>query len=242
MFKGFSEHKYRYMTLGLLIAASIGAVALVAARVIYTHTRTHLNMVDNLFLAWIPFVFAYVTYVMSARRTWLYLIVPITALAWLVFFPNAPYILTDMQHLLTDLHGRAPLWYDVILLLWFAWTGLLLGIVSLYLMQEIVQRAFGAIAGWIFVIVISGLSSLGIYLGRFLRWNSWDVWQNSRHLLADIWAILRHPFDNKSAVGFTVIYTAFFLFVYLTLYTFGHLLNEQKPQPDEKSDKGQDNQ
>ncbi|MBN1305401.1 MAG: DUF1361 domain-containing protein [Anaerolineales bacterium] len=229
MLKRFIEykHKYRLLTLILLIASSVIAVGMVAARMLYSGTRTHLSLVDNLLLAWIPFIFAYLTHVLAARRSWLYLIIPITALAWLIFFPNAPYILTDLQHLITSVKGGAPLWYDVILLVWFAWTGLLLGVISLYLMQEIVKRAFGPLVSWGFVILISLLSSLGIYLGRFLRWNSWDIWQNPTAVLGDIFDIFRHPFTNKSAVGFTIIYTVFFLFIYFTLYAFGHQLHEQ---------------
>ena len=93
---------------------------------------------------------------------------------WLAFFPNAPYILTDFLHL-GSMGDIVPGWYDVLLLYWFAWTGLILGIVSLYLMQEIVTRGLGTAAGWVFVVVAAGLGSFGIYLGRFLRWNSWDL-------------------------------------------------------------------
>jgi uncharacterized membrane protein len=85
----------------------------------------------NLFLAWIPFIIAYFTYTTSIRRRWLYFIVPISAILWLVFFPNAPYILTDFQHL-SYVSGEIPVWYDVILLIWFSFTGLFLGMVSLF--------------------------------------------------------------------------------------------------------------
>lgn len=64
------------------------------------------------------------------------------------------------------------------LLLWFAWTGFMLGFGSIYLMQQVVSDTFGQLVGWAFAIGSIGLTSYGIYLGRFLRWNSWDVLRN----------------------------------------------------------------
>ncbi len=167
---------------------------------------------------------AYIAYALSLKRVLLYLFVPIFALVWLAFFPNAPYIITDFQHLANGWSG-APLWFDVILLIWTSWTGLLLGIVSLYLMQEIVRKNFGKMLGWVFVFSVSLLSSIGVYLGRFLRWNSWDILNDPIQILRESWHLLRDL--NKSAVGFTALFTAFFLFIYLTLYAFGHLQLEQ---------------
>jgi uncharacterized membrane protein len=230
MYRHFAQHKFRYLTLILLVVASATAVALVVARTLYTHTSLRTNLIKNLVLAWIPFVLAYISYVASAKRTLLYLIVPISALTWLIFFPNAPYLLTDLQHLGTN-PGAVPLWFDVILFIWFAWIGLLLGVVSLYLMQEVVTRELGAVIGWIFVIVIAGMSSVGIYLGRFLRWNSWDVLQNPGEIARDLWQVLRDPMANAGSVGFTLLFTALFLFIYFTLYSFGHLLHEQREKP-----------
>lgn len=168
---------------------------------------------------------AYIAYAFSLKRILLYIFVPFFSLVWLAFFPNAPYIMTDFQHLANS-SSDAPLWFDVILLIWFSWTGLLLGIVSLYFMQEIVRKNFGKLLGWVFTFSVSLLSSIGIYLGRFLRWNSWDILNNPIQILRESWHLLRDL--NKGAVGFTALFTAFFLFVYLTLYAFGHLQLEEK--------------
>ena len=104
----------------------------------------------------------------------LYDLIVAAVIAWLASFPDAPYILTDFLHL-GSMGDIVPGWHDVLMLYWFAWTGLILGIVSLYLMQEIVTRGLGTAAGWVFVVVAAGFGSFGIYLGRFLRWNSWDL-------------------------------------------------------------------
>jgi uncharacterized membrane protein len=146
------------------------------------------------------------------------------AFLWLIFFPNAPYMLTDLQDLARRAAG-APLWYDVIVVVWCTWTGMLLGVISLYLMQDLVVRTFGRAAGWIFVFVISALSSFGIYIGRFVRLNSWDILQDPAETAQEILGIVIDP--SMRLAAFTLLYTIFFLFVFLLLYSFSHMLSEQ---------------
>ena len=134
MVRALSRHKYKLLVFSLLLAASIISVLLARTRIAYSNTNDYAVLIWNLGLAWIPFIFASVAYVVSWSRKLLYLVVPVCAFIWLVFFPNAPYILTDFQHLSTNVNN-APVWFDVLLLLWFAWTGLLLGVVSLHFMQ-----------------------------------------------------------------------------------------------------------
>ncbi len=218
------RHKYRLAIFLLLGAATVFSLLLVRARIAYSDTFRYTFLIWNLFLAWIPFMMAYLTYSLTLRRSVLYVMIPISAFLWLIFFPNAPYILTDFQHLSLN-NGAAPLWFDVIMLIWCAWTGLLLGVVSLYLMHEIVKREFGRIVGWAFVLVVAALSSAGIYIGRFIRWNSWDVLRNPFDIAT---TLLDQAIDpSLRSIGFIALYTAFFVFTYITLYTFGHLLQEQ---------------
>jgi uncharacterized membrane protein len=102
---------------------------------------------------------------------------------------------------------------------------MMLGVVSLYLMQDIVLRTFGRFTGWAFVFVISALSSFGVYIGRFVRLNSWDILQNPAETAMNILGIVIDP--SRRLAAFTFLYTFFFLFVYLLLYSFAHLLQEQ---------------
>jgi uncharacterized membrane protein len=220
-----SEHKYKLLIFLLLVLASVISVLLAQARMVYSSTRDYASLIWNLFLAWIPFVIAGLAYMVSWSRRWFWLVAAASALVWLLFFPNAPYILTDFEHLSTNATG-APLWFDVIMLVWFAWTGLLLGVFSLYLMQEIVTRTFGRISGWLFTLVVTMLGSFGISLGRFLHWNSWDVLQEPLPIIHDLWDWLRYPFSNLRIYGFTLLYTLLFLFVYLSFRAFGHMGQE----------------
>jgi uncharacterized membrane protein len=220
----FSHNKYRLMIFFLLAGATIFSVTVWRVRCEYSGTVHYAFLIWNLFLAWIPFIIAYFTYTLTLKRQWVYVVIPIAAFFWMIFFPNAPYILTDFEHLAshwTDL----PVWYDVMMLIWFAFTGLLLGMVSLFLMQEIIRREFGRWVGWGFVTLVAGLSSMGIYMGRFLRWNSWDIILNPSSIARYTIESAQDP--SLQSVGFTGLFAAFFLFLYITLYTFAHLLLER---------------
>ena len=228
----FVRNRYSIAVFVLLNAACLICIMLVVARIAYSDTGRHTGLVWNLFLAWIPFMLAYFAHLVSWRRATLYLIIPLIAFLWLIFFPNAPYMLTDLQ----DLSRRtfdAPLWYDVIIVVWCSWTGMMLGVISLYLMQDIIIRTFGRAAGWVFVFVISALSSFGIYIGRFVRLNSWDIIQNPGEAAQEILGIVIDP--SMRLAAFTILYTIFFLFVFLLLYSFSHMLREQSTLLEEAS-------
>lgn len=219
------ENRHSIAVFVLLNLGCLVCILLVAARVAYTDSRRHTGLIWNLFLAWIPFILAYFAHVISWRRIWLYLVIPAISILWLVFFPNAPYMLTDLQDLARAGGVDAPLWYDVIIVGWASWTGMLLGVISLYLMQDIIIRTFSRWAGWAFVLVISGLSSFAIYIGRFVRLNSWDILQRPAETTMEILGIVIDP--SMRLAAFTILYTLFFLFVFVLLYSFSHMLQEQ---------------
>ena len=217
------RNRYKVAVFGLMSFASAVCVVLVAAQVAYSDSKRYVPLIWNLFLAWIPFLLSFIAYSLSWRKKYLFIALPVTALIWLVFFPNAPYILTDLQHLAKEPTGT-PLWYDVLILVWFSWTGLLLGLASLYLMHDIVQRSFGRTPGWVFVFVVSGLSSFGVYLGRFVRLNSWDILNEPKDIAVTILGLAIDP--SKRLLAFTILFAVFHLFVYLTLYSFAHLTQD----------------
>lgn len=220
----FVRNKYSIAVFVLLNIACAMCIGLVLARVAYSESGRHLGLIWNLFLAWIPFMLAYFAHTVSWRKVTLYLIIPVIAFLWLIFFPNAPYMLTDLQDLSREATD-APLWYDVIMVVWASWTGTLLGVISLYLMQNIIIRSFGRTAGWVFVFVISILSSFGIYIGRFVRLNSWDILQDPAETAQEILGIIIDP--SMRLAAFTLLYAFFFLFIFLLLYSFSHMLREQ---------------
>jgi len=216
--------RYRLAIFALLGGASLASLLLYRTRNAHYETQGFSFLVWNLFLAWIPLGIAYTAWVFSLQRRYLYIVIPVAAILWLVFFPNAPYIITDLQHL-ADPGIIVPAWYDAMLLMWFSLTGLLLGIVSLYLMQDIIHREFGRFAGWVLVLVVSALSGAGVYVGRFLRFNTWDLLLKPTHIYREFIQGAQDP--SLRSVGFTISFAGFFLFVYLTIYMLGHLLRNE---------------
>jgi uncharacterized membrane protein len=204
----------------LLLATGISG-ALLAARVCLTGHWRQLYLVWNLLLAWLPLIFALAATGIRQRegsRRWSF---RVTATAWLLFFPNAPYILTDLVHLGPRSHG--VFWADLVLILLFALIGVVLGFLSLYLMQRLVARRFGWLAGWLFVVVVTALSGFGIYLGRFLRWNSWDIVLNPFDLLSDLsrW-FLNAPMHPRSLL-IPILFGTLVLLTYVTLHALTNL-------------------
>ena len=219
-----SRNRALYALLGL---ASAACVVLVAARALHTHTSHFEFLVWNLFLAWIPLGMAALAWRQAGRRGILAraLILP-AAIVWLLFFPNAPYIVTDFVHI-GEFHDNAPVWFDVMLIAWYAWTGMLLGIFSLRLMQDIVSRAMGTVAGWALVAVVTVLGSVGIYWGRFLGWNSWNVFQAPLALFDKAVDRANQPDASERMLGFTVLFALLFLFVYVAVYLVGRGRDER---------------
>ena len=123
--------------------------------------------------------------------------------------------MTDLLHL--KVQGNRLLWLDLIALQAFAWTGLALGFVSLDIVQRVVARHVGRVASWVFAAAVMGLSAFGIYLGRFQRWNSWDVVRDPLGLFSDVAHMVLHPFAHAHVVAFSAVLGAFLLTAYLVV-------------------------
>jgi uncharacterized membrane protein len=210
----------RSLTLLSLALASCLCVALVGFRIAHTGSSFYGFLVWNLFLAWVPLVLALLLYD-RYRRHASRVALGVLGFLWLIFFPNAPYIVTDFVHLHT--RQGVPLWYDVITLSAFAWTGLLLGFASLYLIQAVARSLLGPVRAWLVAGVALALSSFGVYLGRFHRLNSWDLLLQPGRLLARAGTALGEPFAYQRSIAITLALTVFFAAMYLALYGFAHM-------------------
>jgi uncharacterized membrane protein len=208
-----------------LVFASAVCVALVIARVIWTGNLQYAFLVWNLFLAWLPLVFALLAgeaYRAGSDSKWRFRGL---AIVWLLFFPNAPYIFTDLIHLTRDFYSR--FWVDLVLILAFALTGWVAGFISLFLMQMLVRRVLGRIASWGFIAVVAGLSGFGIYLGRFLHFNSWDVLVQPLALCRGIRTWAADPLAHSTSYAFPMLFAAFLFITYVMLYALTHLRHSQ---------------
>jgi uncharacterized membrane protein len=160
----------------------------------------------NLFLAWIPLALAYaITW--AARRELAWPGLPVLAFAWIVFLPNAPYLVTDLVHLRENVNV-----YNAIVLALLALTGLLIGVKSVQLVQRTVESLWGVAASWRVVQLIAVLTAFGVYVGRVLRWNSWTILVHP-HEMAHV--ILRSPSEpgrvGLGLLGIVVFASAFYI-------------------------------
>ena len=194
---------------------SLFSVTLTVARFEYADEPRFGWVVSNLVLAWIPFLLAILIYDRARAGTRLLALSPLLAL-WLLFLPNAPYLVTDFTHVYAD--RPVPLWFDILITGSAAGTGMLLGFFSLYLVQVVVRRSFGVRVAWAASLLALALSSFGIYLGRVLRWNSWDVLVDPTMLagLADV-------LGDRRAVAMTVLLTGFLTLSYVVVYSLVRL-------------------
>ena len=164
-------------------------------------------LIWNLFLAWIPLFFA-AAFAVVRRHAWL---VPL-GLGWLAFLPNSPYLMTDLVHLA-------------------AWTGILLGVVSMRLVHDRIERDYGRIYGWTAVIVSVTLCAIGVVIGRFQRWNSWDLVTRPDAVMATTFEWVRSPFAYVQSTGVALAVAAFFGLAYLTIWALGGLVITSRTQP-----------
>lgn len=171
-------------------------------------------MVWNLILAWLPWLFAVPMALVPSRVGQAWRLLPSFG-AWLLFLPNAPYMVTDVLHVRHT--QAAPVWFDAVMLFAFAWTGCLLGFSSLKIVHARIESWLGRAAGWIFVGGAAVLTGFGIYLGRFLRWNSWDIVTRPRGLAWDVAARVLRPDQHPGTWAVTLMFAAVLIVFYASV-------------------------
>lgn len=180
------------------------SLILLMIRMKLTHSFHYLFLVWNLFLAVIPF--AITSFLESSPKLNKYHFI-LWCSVWLLFLPNAPYIITDLIHLRISFGLYS--WLDILVVMSFAFNGLLLFYLSIIDMKNVLKHYLKksiinyGITGIIF------LSGFGVYLGRFLRYNSWEILSNPKYLFIDIINITIKPLANKEAWLFTILFGGF---------------------------------
>ena len=195
----------------LVLLLIVFVVGMIIARIGYSSSLRFIYLLWNLFLGWIPLQ---LSIYLSKRdgnkwKDW------IIFLAWLLFFPNALYIVTDLIHLKG--HANVPIWYDAILLFTCAITGLLMAFASLYRIEIFLMKKINKAGVNKVIVLVIFLGSFGVYLGRFLRVNSWDVIVNPFELLNEIWIRLLYPFKYYRTWVVTLLLTVLFNLLYFGL-------------------------
>jgi uncharacterized membrane protein len=204
----------------LLLSCSF-SILLLAVRIIVTASLMYGFLVWDLFLAYIPFA---VTQWLCKNEGLINNLLKFffLFLLWLIFIPNSFYIITDLFHL--DEGKAAPQWFNLALIFSFAWNGLLMGVISLRQMEKIMEPFISVEWRWVFLYIIMCLNGLGIYIGRYLRFNSWDVIANPFQLTKDIIYLCVHPLRNGREWGMIVCFTVLLILVYQSIKKISQLV------------------
>jgi uncharacterized membrane protein len=212
--------------------AATGCLLLFGLRVAISGNTFYRYLVWNLFLAIVPYIIAAFGVRLLARLKDIRgrkLVAALTALLWVVFYPNAPYIFTDFIHVINKTYVRASpaewlglndlLWYDLLMNAAFAFFGHFIGLVSMWFMESSLTKVWGVRAARILVAVAILFAGFGIYLGRFSRLNSWDILAAPRTVLAEI----REATADPKALLFSVAFSVFVFLSYASLVLFKRL-------------------
>lgn len=206
------------------LVPSVGfTIILLIGRMYHTHTLRLCFLPWNLFLAFIPVVFASKLNEGNVRGIKAVVLFSL----WLLFFPNSMYIVTDLFHLKHKPH--VPLWYDLLILASAAITGIIMGFASLrqverFLSARIQPRYMHLVLSCIFM-----LCGYGIYIGRYLRWNSWDIIADPLALCSDMLHHLMHPYRNKECWMVSLLFGTW---MYILYYYFGKVFRDETDRQD----------
>ena len=193
---------------------------LYAFRVWYTGSFLFLFIPWNLFLAWLPFYFSS----LLKHSGFSFRNLSLMAL-WLLFFPNSPYLITDLFHL--EQRAGVPLYYDLVLLFMAAWNGLLMGLLSLRNVERFLLQRVSVLKVRVLIFLCIALCGFGIYLGRYDRYNSWHLVTQPLDLLKGIAAKIIYPASHPGAWAVTILFTVVLLLIYEALKKMPAHFNEQ---------------
>lgn len=217
-------HRRHAMLLFVLGLCSFVCCCTYLGRRMETGRHDYRFLIWNLTLAWAPLIFAtiahwaFVARGLVGRR----LLILGCLTLWLLFFPNAPYLVSDLKHLAVPRRG-VPLWFDSVMVGSFVLTGVMTGFASLVLVHDLARRRFGAGGGWTIITLASAASGFAVYLGRFVRLNSWDVFTRPMWSLDLIFDQVTVSTLLPKTLVTSGLYTTFILLGYVTILTLSHV-------------------
>lgn len=182
---------FRNQFLVALVLSSLVSIGLYIYGAWRNHSWYNDYLIWNLTLAWLPLIFALRLVLVLRHKLWSSWEGLALSVLWLVFLPNSFYLISDFIHL-QDVK-RVDVLYDAIMFTSFIYTGVVLGFSSLYLIHVQLRRRLSAIGATCWIVATLLVCSAAIYVGRDLRWNSWDVLTNPGGLLFDLSDRLAHP-------------------------------------------------
>ncbi len=177
--------------------------AMILVRVILKQEIFYTFLLWNIFLAWIPLLFLNYALKQTNKVALYYFLI-----LWLLFLPNSPYIITDLLHLKN--YGNSIIWFDTLLIFTFALTGLILGLVSMKEAHQLLKRLFKVRITWVIILVLNLLAGFGIYLGRYCRINTWDLFTKPLITFKRIIIQFENPLSLKICLSYGLVMFAFY--------------------------------
>lgn len=205
-------NKYKLTIPKSILILIILAVVLNVFRVFLFDKFSFIYLLWNIFLAFIPFAISSILLYFASNHKLKKSLFFIGGIFWLLFIPNSPYIVTDLIHI-GEIHA-VPALYDSFLLFSSAWVGLLLGMYSIYHIEQILKMKYSQKITSTIIVIIMLFISFGIYLGRFLRFNSWDIFERPLSFINGVGEVFSHSSNYIEAI----LYTALFLFFIIMSY------------------------
>jgi len=191
------------------------AVVLNILRVLFFSNTAFLYILWNIFLAFIPFIISSILVLRTNKNNISKIFFVAGLILWFLFLPNAPYVITDFIHL-GRIHA-VPIMFDIFVLFTSAWVSLLMGLYSLVNIEKIFLLRFTKKVTNIVMVLIILFASFGMYLGRYLRFNSWDFFVSHNYLITSIMKIVKEPNSNENMYAYTSL---FFIFIYISFISF----------------------
>lgn len=210
------------MAIDKLLKLFAFCLALLLVRIIKTEQFSYAFLTWNLFLAFIPY-YLIKKFKVEQSKPLQVIIIGTTIL----FLPNAPYLLTDLFHLRERI--AAPMWFDLILILSFAFLGMVFFVSCVSNLLLIINNMFGSgliTSGFKFFIMSS--SAYGIYLGRYLRFNSWDLVSDPFNLARQMFYSFFSQNCYKETLSVTITFTIFLYLVFEILASLKSAVNTQQ--------------
>ncbi len=212
--------------LGVLFMSSMVSVSLLVIRMVAVGNTRFWFMLWNLFLAWLPLLFALglrANLLKKPLSNWQNMLLFVV---WLGFLPNSFYIMSDLIHLQSS--GETSVLYDIAMMMSFVINGLILGYISVWIVHHLMLKRLRASYAHTIIALVFLASGFAIYLGRYLRWNTWDILFNPAGLLFDLSERIINPLIHAQTYIVTLVFFVVIGSTYMVVYELTSMLDQYK--------------
>jgi len=213
--------------LGLaLLGASLVSVGLFIVHSLNAHSIEYRYLAWNLCLAWIPLVLVLWLEKILRQKLWSSWMALFATVLFVIFLPNTFYMVTDLIHLQEV--PQLDIVTDVVMFCSFVFTAFTLGLLSVYMLHKELNRRVKPLTGWLYVGGLLLTTSFAIYIGRDLRWNSWDIIVNPASILFEVSDHVIHPIAHPQVFATTLSFFVFIGSVYAVTWHAARAVRQQK--------------